>query len=159
MTYIVTSCFYVSDKRADILQKVDVRVVANTKCNEWYANQNKLIHVESKQMCAGWEKGGKDTCYVSKTAQCARKSFRVMQNVREDITCVLFLHSRIAALVSAWRLASLVNQPITKFTARWLETTQISINTHSIVRNAHTILFGHDSRPCWMMPLLGNWIV
>ncbi|XP_020285270.1 transmembrane protease serine 9-like [Pseudomyrmex gracilis] len=51
-------------KRADILQKVDVRVVANTKCNEWYANQNKLIHVESKQMCAGWEKGGKDTCYA-----------------------------------------------------------------------------------------------
>ncbi|XP_050463977.1 testisin-like [Cataglyphis hispanica] len=51
-------------KRADVLQKVQVRVVANTVCSEWYASQGKSIRVESKQMCAGWEEGRKDSCWA-----------------------------------------------------------------------------------------------
>nr|XP_012225654.1 PREDICTED: transmembrane protease serine 9 [Linepithema humile] len=51
-------------KRADVLQKVEVRVVANTVCREWYASQGKSILVESTQMCAGWEQGMRDSCWA-----------------------------------------------------------------------------------------------
>ncbi|XP_011703282.1 PREDICTED: prostasin-like isoform X3 [Wasmannia auropunctata] len=51
-------------KRADVLQKVDVRVVTNTVCGEWYASQGKSVSVGTKQMCAGWEEGGKDACWA-----------------------------------------------------------------------------------------------
>ncbi|XP_051175227.1 trypsin-1-like [Leptopilina boulardi] len=50
------------DKRADVLQKVDVRVLENSVCNEWYASQEKKIRVVSGQMCAGYEDGGRDSC-------------------------------------------------------------------------------------------------
>lgn len=55
----------VPDKRANVLQKVEVRVVTNTVCDEWYASQGKSISVDTKQMCAGWEQGEKDSCWVS----------------------------------------------------------------------------------------------
>ncbi|KYM88402.1 Serine proteinase stubble [Atta colombica] len=51
-------------KRADVLQKVEVRVVTNAVCDEWYASQGKSFSVETKQMCAGWEEGGKDSCWA-----------------------------------------------------------------------------------------------
>ncbi|KAM0725657.1 Prostasin [Formica fusca] len=113
-------------KRADVLQKVQVRVVANTVCNEWYASQGKSIRVESKQMCAGWEEGGKDSCWVSKKALYCHNSSFWMQNVR---VCIhIFLHLRIVA-----RSAPLVNRPITEFMVRRTGATRISINTHDTV--------------------------
>ncbi|KAH0953629.1 hypothetical protein HN011_001210, partial [Eciton burchellii] len=51
-------------KRANVLQKVDVRVVENAVCREWYASQGKSVRVETKQMCAGWQDGGKDSCWA-----------------------------------------------------------------------------------------------
>ncbi|XP_032685767.1 trypsin-1-like [Odontomachus brunneus] len=51
-------------KRADVLQKVEVRVVANTVCSEWYASQGKSTRVGSTQMCAGYEEGGRDSCWA-----------------------------------------------------------------------------------------------
>ncbi|XP_026831395.1 plasminogen [Ooceraea biroi] len=54
-------------KRANVLQKVDVRVVENTVCTEWYASQGKSIRVATKQMCAGWEEGGRDSCWTGFT--------------------------------------------------------------------------------------------
>ncbi|XP_031837453.2 trypsin-1 [Nomia melanderi] len=51
-------------KRADILQKVDVRVIENSVCREWYASEGKSTRVEVKQMCAGHEEGGRDTCWT-----------------------------------------------------------------------------------------------
>ncbi|XP_011871168.1 PREDICTED: transmembrane protease serine 9-like [Vollenhovia emeryi] len=51
-------------KRADVLQKVDVQVVTNSVCSEWYASQNKSISVGATQMCAGWEDGKKDSCWA-----------------------------------------------------------------------------------------------
>lgn len=56
---------YLADKRADVMQKVSVRVVENSICREWYASQGKSTRVESQQMCAGHEEGGRDTCWVS----------------------------------------------------------------------------------------------
>ncbi|KAL2717388.1 trypsin-1-like [Vespula squamosa] len=51
-------------KRADVMKKVSVRVVENSICREWYASQGKSIRVESQQMCAGHEEGGRDTCWA-----------------------------------------------------------------------------------------------
>ena len=59
------SCFVYADKRADVLQKVEVRVIENSVCREWYASQGKSTRVESEQMCAGYEEGGRDSCWVS----------------------------------------------------------------------------------------------
>ncbi|XP_012260641.2 transmembrane protease serine 9-like isoform X1 [Athalia rosae] len=51
-------------KRADILQKVGVRVVENNLCRQWYASQGKKTRVEPQQMCAGHEEGGRDSCWA-----------------------------------------------------------------------------------------------
>ncbi|KAG7201683.1 hypothetical protein KM043_004411 [Ampulex compressa] len=51
-------------KRADVMQKVDVRVVENGVCRDWYASQGKSTRVESGQMCAGHEEGGRDSCWA-----------------------------------------------------------------------------------------------
>ncbi|KAI4476995.1 hypothetical protein M0804_013175 [Polistes exclamans] len=51
-------------KRADVMQKVKVRVVENNICREWYASQGKSTRVESQQMCAGHEEGGRDSCWA-----------------------------------------------------------------------------------------------
>ncbi|KAK1136041.1 hypothetical protein K0M31_000610 [Melipona bicolor] len=51
-------------KRADVLQKVEVRVIENSVCREWYASQGKSTRVESEQMCAGHEEGGRDSCWA-----------------------------------------------------------------------------------------------
>ncbi|XP_076245949.1 trypsin-1 [Calliopsis andreniformis] len=51
-------------KRADVLQKVDVRVIENSVCREWYASQGMSTRVEAKQMCAGHEDGGRDSCWA-----------------------------------------------------------------------------------------------
>ncbi|XP_026675384.1 transmembrane protease serine 9-like isoform X2 [Ceratina calcarata] len=50
-------------KRADVLQKVEVRVIENSVCREWYASQGKSTQVAPKQMCAGHEEGGRDSCW------------------------------------------------------------------------------------------------
>lgn len=63
--HVGTLSCYLADKRADVMQKVSVRVVENSICREWYASQGKSTRVESQQMCAGHEEGGRDTCWVS----------------------------------------------------------------------------------------------
>ncbi|CAH0380843.1 unnamed protein product [Bemisia tabaci] len=51
-------------KRADILQKVEVSVVDNGKCQEWYKSQGKKVAIHTSQMCAGYESGGRDSCWA-----------------------------------------------------------------------------------------------
>lgn len=41
-------------------------MIENNICREWYASQGKSTRVESKQMCAGHEEGGRDSCWVNK---------------------------------------------------------------------------------------------
>lgn len=50
------------NRRPDVLQKVEVQVVANDICNEWYASQKTSVKINPTQMCAGFEEGGKDSC-------------------------------------------------------------------------------------------------
>jgi len=125
VAYTEMSRHYVPDKRADVLQKVEVRVVANTVCREWYASQGKSIRVESTQMCAGWEQGLRDSCWVSKKRPIAQIHLWA-QNIR--VGTFTFLHLRIAAHSTAF-----VNRPITEFMVRQAGTTRISINTHGTV--------------------------
>ncbi|XP_015112608.1 testisin [Diachasma alloeum] len=51
-------------KRADILQKVNINIVENEVCREWYKSQGQKTRVVPQQMCAGHEDGGRDSCWA-----------------------------------------------------------------------------------------------
>ncbi|GBP55649.1 Transmembrane protease serine 3 [Eumeta japonica] len=50
--------------RPNILHKTEVMVVANDECNRWYQSQGSKIKIISTQMCAGYEDGGRDSCWA-----------------------------------------------------------------------------------------------
>ncbi|CAK1587157.1 unnamed protein product [Parnassius mnemosyne] len=50
--------------RPNILQKTDVVVVTNDECNNWYESQGSKVKIISTQMCAGYEQGGRDSCWA-----------------------------------------------------------------------------------------------
>ncbi|XP_072945068.1 trypsin-1-like [Epargyreus clarus] len=50
--------------RPNILQKTEVLVVANDECNTWYESKGSKVKVIPTQMCAGHEKGGRDSCWA-----------------------------------------------------------------------------------------------
>ncbi|KAG8235507.1 hypothetical protein J437_LFUL015741 [Ladona fulva] len=50
--------------RADKLQKVQVVIVDNEQCLDWYHSQGKKIKILDSQMCAGHENGGRDSCWA-----------------------------------------------------------------------------------------------
>lgn len=49
-------------KRANTLQKVDVPILANAECQQWYKDEKKSLTIVSTALCAGLENGGKDSC-------------------------------------------------------------------------------------------------
>ena len=49
-------------RQTDILQKVDVPILANDDCQRWYKEKNKTNLILDGSMCAGFEEGGKDAC-------------------------------------------------------------------------------------------------
>ncbi|XP_065346732.1 proclotting enzyme-like [Cloeon dipterum] len=48
--------------RANILHKVELEILENKQCLEWYQSQGKKVKILPSQMCAGYENGGRDTC-------------------------------------------------------------------------------------------------
>ncbi|KAJ9578622.1 hypothetical protein L9F63_005112 [Diploptera punctata] len=54
----------VTGKRADILQKVTLLVVDNDTCRNWYKSEGKKTKIADSQICAGYEQGGRDTCWA-----------------------------------------------------------------------------------------------
>ncbi|KAF4522293.1 hypothetical protein B566_EDAN011001 [Ephemera danica] len=50
--------------RADVLQKVNLQIVDNARCIDWYRSQGMKIKIISSQMCAGFEQGGRDSCWA-----------------------------------------------------------------------------------------------
>lgn len=48
-----------------MLHKVQVPILENGECQKWYRSQNKSLSLQKSQMCAGFQNGGKDTCWVS----------------------------------------------------------------------------------------------
>ncbi|XP_059476728.1 mite allergen Der p 3 [Neocloeon triangulifer] len=50
--------------RADVLQKVELEILENKKCLEWYQSQGKKVKILPSQMCAGYENGGRDSCWA-----------------------------------------------------------------------------------------------
>lgn len=122
---------YVPDNRADVLQKVEVRVVGNTICNEWYASQGKSIHVASTQMCAGWEEGMRDSCWVSKKRPIADSS--------------LDGHIHIFAFAHRCSLDGVCQSPDHEIYGS-SSGHDANFNKYSRYRsNVHTMLFEHDS--------------
>lgn len=129
-----------------MLQKVEVRVVENTVCREWYASQGKSIRVESKQMCAGWEEGGRDSCWVSKKAFSIAPIHLRVQNVR---VCIHIFFA-FAHRCSPGAACQLPDHGIHGSSGGH----DANFNKYPRYRgNAHTMLFGHDSRPCRMIPV------
>lgn len=51
--------------RAKILQKAKVEVLKMETCREWYKSQGKKTKVQDSQICAGYEQGGIDACWVT----------------------------------------------------------------------------------------------
>ncbi|XP_046463281.1 trypsin II-P29-like [Daphnia pulex] len=49
-------------KRANTLQKVDVPILANKDCQQWYKDEKKSLIIVDSALCAGLEQGGKDSC-------------------------------------------------------------------------------------------------
>lgn len=60
----VIQCFP-TGSRPSVLQKTEVTVVTNEECNSWYRSQGSKVKVIGTQMCAGYEDGGRDSCWVS----------------------------------------------------------------------------------------------
>jgi hypothetical protein len=56
--------------RTDVLQKVTLLVVDNETCKDWYKAKGKKTKILDSQMCAGYEQGGRDSCWVRNTANC-----------------------------------------------------------------------------------------
>ena len=49
-------------QRPDVLQKVDVPILANDECQRWYNEEKQTRLIVDGSMCAGFEEGGKDAC-------------------------------------------------------------------------------------------------
>jgi hypothetical protein len=73
---------------------VDVPILANNDCQQWYKDEKKSIIIVDKALCAGLENGGKDSCQV--------KSFNYWNALnliafQYHLLCVLFIYRVIAA--------------------------------------------------------------
>ena len=47
-----------------LLQKVDVPIIDNEKCETWHRTRGIDLRIFSEMMCAGYEDGQKDACVV-----------------------------------------------------------------------------------------------
>lgn len=52
-------------QRANTLQKVDVPILENEECQQWYREEKKSLVIVDTCLCAGYDVGGKDSCQVS----------------------------------------------------------------------------------------------
>jgi hypothetical protein len=51
-------------QRPNALQKVDLPIIENKVCQDWYREEKKPLTIVDTSMCAGFEQGGKDSCQV-----------------------------------------------------------------------------------------------
>lgn len=55
----------IGGQRPNTLQKVDLPIMENKICQEWYQSEKKTLTIVDTSMCAGYEQGGKDSCQVN----------------------------------------------------------------------------------------------
>ncbi|KAI1305956.1 Plasma kallikrein [Halotydeus destructor] len=93
---------------ADVLQKVNLPVIANDQCSKWYQTQGKHIVVSKRQFCAGFQDGGKDACRGDSGGPMLLKNtttnkFSVIGIVSAGIGCALKqlpgLYTRVNAFI------------------------------------------------------------
>ena len=54
----------IGGQRAETLQKVNIPILDNKQCQQWFVEAQKKLIVVDTCMCAGFENGGKDACQV-----------------------------------------------------------------------------------------------
>lgn len=70
----------VGGRTADVLQKVELSIIPNQKCRDIYKDVDSY-NINNKQLCAGEQAGGKDTCQVNnfklKFLTISKKAFNI----------------------------------------------------------------------------------
>ena len=93
---------------------MDVPILANNDCQQWYKDEKKSIIIVDKALCAGLENGGKDSCQVKSFNYRMRWILLHPNNVY--CVCVLFIYRVIAAdlwwskkmaIIYSWELSAL----------------------------------------------------
>ena len=65
--YIIYSCVIAGvDSSPTILHEVQVPIISNGECEEWFRDAGHPREIPNIMMCAGYKQGGKDTCQVVK---------------------------------------------------------------------------------------------
>ena len=75
--------FFLGGKRANTLQKVDVPILANKDCQQWYKDEKKSLIIVDTALCAGLENGGKDSCQVGFNLYPNYSSFMILLSQTE----------------------------------------------------------------------------
>ena len=50
------------EEKSSILRKVELPILSNSDCEQWYQEENVDYPIIKGALCAGYEQGGKDTC-------------------------------------------------------------------------------------------------
>jgi hypothetical protein len=65
MKHIITLFCFLDGPLPSVLQEVSVPVINNSVCETMYRSAGYIEHIPEIFICAGWKKGGFDSCEVS----------------------------------------------------------------------------------------------
>jgi hypothetical protein len=67
-----------------VLQEVSVPVINNSVCETMYRSAGYIEHIPEIFICAGWRKGGFDSCEVSIVECMSGKNYTVIMSLFRD---------------------------------------------------------------------------
>ena len=53
--------------KAQVLNEIELPIISNGECEEWFRDGGAPGEVPSVMMCAGYKEGGRDSCQVFST--------------------------------------------------------------------------------------------